>query len=691
MHGLHLNVARHRFSIIVVLTIGLLTGSLVGLWSPSAADVVGPKAQDRTVTNIVTKWMAEQHLSRHPLDDEISKRGLKSFLSGLDPMKIYFYKSDIDEFQRYETQLDDMLRQLDTRFAYAVFKRFLERVDERVAVVDELLKEEFDFTQQEQLITDADQLSYPATEEEARERWRKRLKYDLLLLKADKTEGQEAIDRLTRRYQNFARRMHQFDNDEVLEMFLTAVTTAYDPHTTYMSASTLDNFRIALGLNLEGIGAQLKDEDGQTVVAKVIPGGAADKHGKLQAEDRIVSVGQDDEGEMVDVIDMKLNDVVKLIRGTAGTVVRLGVMPADSNDVRVYKITRAKIELTDSAAAGKVFEQGTAADGSPFKIGVIDLPSFYMDMEGARQGLRDFRSTTVDVRRILDDFKTQGVDAVVLDLRRNGGGSLTEAINLTGLFIDQGPVVQVKGPDNRVQHYDDFDPGMAWDGPLVVVTSKLSASASEILAGAIQDYRRGLIVGDETTHGKGTVQSLLDLGSEAIGGPRAPNLGALKITMQQFYRPNGDSTQQRGVLADIVLPSITNYMDIGEADLDYAIEFDKVKRAEYSALNMVTPELLGKLRGESTQRLRDSSGFEEALKKIERYRAQKEKKRIDLNEERFFAERAELDADKEEERQLDETQNGSDTIERDYYLDEVLAIASDYVRELASRDLARVN
>jgi carboxyl-terminal processing protease len=485
--------------------------------------------------------------------------------------------------------------------------------------------------------------------------------------------------------------MHQFDNDEILEMYLTAFTTSYDPHTTYMSASSLDNFRILLGLKLEGIGAQLKDEDGQCVVANVVPGGPADKHGKLKAEDKVVSVGQGEEGEMVDVVNMKLNDVVQLIRGDAGTTVRLGVLPEGETDVKIYKITRDKIELTDSAASGKVFEDGKKVDGSPYKIGVIDLPSFYMDMDGARQGLADFRSTTVDVRKILEDFKSKSVDVVVLDLRRNGGGSLTEAINLTGLFIDQGPVVQVKGPDNRVQHYDDFDPGMAWDGPLVVMISKLSASASEILAGAIQDYRRGLIVGDETTHGKGTVQSLLDLGPELIGGPRAPNLGALKITMQQFYRPNGDSTQKRGVLADIVLPSITTYMDIGEADEEYAIEFDKVRRADYSPVNLVSSELLTKLRSESSDRLKGNSEFADVLKKIQRYREQKELKRVELNEEKFFAERAELNAEKEEQSQLDEPGPGGahDSIKRDYYLNEVMDIAKDYVRELTSRDVAR--
>lgn len=320
--------------------------------------------------------------------------------------------------------------------------------------------------------------------------------------------------------------MKQFDNNELLEMYLSSITTSYDPHTSYMSPSTLENFRIALQLNLEGIGAQLQDQDGKTVVAKVVPGGAADKFGKLKKDDQIISVGEGESGEMVDIVGMKLNDVVKMIRGKAGTLVRLGVIPVGTNESVTYEITRAKIELEDEAAHGEVFEAGTKADGSPMKLGVLDLPSFYQDMQAAQaaqDGAKNFRSATTDVRKILEDFKAKGVDAVVLDLRRNGGGSLVEAVDMTGLFIDEGPVVQVKGFNNRVDVHSDETPGAAWDGPLVVLTSKFSASASEILAGAVQDYQRGLVVGDEATHGKGTVQSLRYLG-EIIGGPYPPNL-----------------------------------------------------------------------------------------------------------------------------------------------------------------------
>jgi carboxyl-terminal processing protease len=449
----------------------------------------------------------------------------------------------------------------------------------------------------------------------------------------------------------------------------------------------MENFRILMRLNLEGIGAALQMVDGYTVISKIIPGGAADKQGKLKPEDRIVSVSND-KGEMVDVIDLKLNDVVDMIRGKAGTIVKLGVLPAGSNEMKVHTITRAKIELKDSEARCEVITEGTKVDGSPLKIGVIDLPSFYMDMERARNGNDDYKSTTRDVRKILDDFTQKGVDVVVLDLRRNGGGSLPEAISLTGLFIDQGPVVQVKNQIGEVDILPDEDPGVAWKGPLVVLTSKFSASASEILAGAIQDYRRGIIVGDTSTHGKGTVQSLLDLGERLIR-INPPPLGALKITMQQFYRPNGDSTQKRGVLADIPLPSITDHMDVSEADLDYALEFDRVKAAPFGAYKMADPMAVQSLVGASQVRISQSQEFAKLLRRIERYKEQKAKKVVTLNEKDFFAERAELDAEKEDEKQLEDQAVASDeVVKRDYYMNEVLAIAVDYARLLEHNRIA---
>lgn len=673
----------------------LLAGSLAGALGLLAADLTQPKARDRLVARNIMQLMQRDHLSKHALDDEIAQRGLKQFLKLLDPAKLYFLQSDVDEFQQKARELDEALRDGDISFGYTIFKRYLQRVDERLAAIEKLVAAEHDFTVKEDVVVNADAAKYATSLQESDDRWRRRIKYDLLILKSDKKEGQEARDRLLRRYQSFAKRMKQTDSDELLEMYLTAFTTSFDPHTTYMSPNSLDNFMISMSLQLEGIGAALQMQDGYTIVSKVIPGGAADKDGRLKPEDRIVSVGQGEEGEMLEVLDMKLNDVVDKVRGKANTIVRLGVIPSGTTETKIYNITRAKIELSDSEARGVVFEEGKKEDGSKVKLGVIDLPSFYMDMDGAKKGVEEFKSTTRDVRRILEDFKSKQVDVVVLDLRHNGGGSLTEAINLTGLFIDNGPVVQVKDPDGKVQHYDDLERGMAWEGPLVVVTSKFSASASEILAGAIQDYGRGIIVGDDATHGKGTVQSMLNLGDQLFRNPAQPrNLGALKITMQQFYRPNGDSTQRRGVLADIAMPSITNHMDVGESDLDYALAFDKVAPARYSRVEMVNGELVARLRAGSQQRVEKSDEFAKLAKRIERYRDFKSRKSQSVNEEEFLADRRDLNAEKEEEKQFEQQANGKgkdEVVKRDFYFNEVLAIAIDYLKELKSRNVVKAN
>jgi carboxyl-terminal processing protease len=681
-----------RLKSVVILAV---TACIVaGAWSLVPAELVAPRPNDRHVTHAVLELIRNRHIAKQPLDDAVSERGLKSFLRSLDPMKMYFLQSDIDEFMQQKHKLSGMLEDKDISFAYTVFRRFLQRIDERVKQIDELIEEDLDFTRDESMITDVDKRRHPTNLEEASELWRARIKYDMLVLKSDDMEDRAARDKLHRRYQSFARRMHQTDADELLEIFLTAMISSLDPHTSYMSPSSLENFRIQMRLNLEGIGAALQFEDGYTKVSKIIPGGAADRHGKLKAEDRIIGVGQDEDGEILDTVDMKLNDVVQMIRGRAGTVVQLRVIPAGSTESRVYTITRALVELKDSEARSEVIVEpapGAEADdpsAQKLRIGVIALPSFYMDMEAARMG-GAFKSTTRDVRKILEDFNAKGVDAVVLDLRRNGGGSLTEAINLTGLFIDRGPVVQVKHADSKIEVYEDTDSGMVWNGPLVVMTSKFSASASEILAGAIQDYGRGLVIGDSATHGKGTVQSLLDIGSELFRIPNPPNLGALKLTQQQFYRPGGDSTQKRGVLADIVLPSITDHMDVSEGDLDYAMEFDRIPAAKFRRMNMVSPEIIQQLNTRSQARVADCGEFARLLRNIDRYLEQKARKRVSLNEEQFFAERAELDADKEDRKQLEEQNDTDDEVlKRDFYVNEVLAITHDYVRLLQQERLA---
>jgi carboxyl-terminal processing protease len=623
----------------------------------------------------------------------MAARWMKNYLKALDPRKRYFLQSDVDEFMQQQNNLPDMVRKGDVTFAYTVFNRYLQRVDERLKDVDDLLAQPQDFTLDEQMSTDWDKLPYVKDAAEAKERWRKILKLELLVLKTskdekDKKEGQEAIDKLTRRYHSLSKRMHQISSNDLLEIYLTAMTSAFDPHTDYMSPRTYENFNILMRLELDGIGASLQSEDGVTTVKHLVPGGAAAKSGLLKVNDKVIGVGEGPEGDIVDIVDMKLDDAVNLIRGKAGTVLRLEIDPADKTGRKVITLTREKIELKDSEAKGEVFEAGTKPNGSPYKIGVIDLPSFYMNMEANRQGVPEYRSATRDVRVILDNFKKQGVDAVVLDLRYNGGGALLEAISLTGLFIPQGPVVQVKDADGRVIPYNYTDRvEMAWKGPLIVLTSKFSASASEILAGAIQDWGRGLIVGDHTTHGKGTVQSLLDVGEHFFHLPNYPPMGALKITMQQFYRPSGDSTQKRGVLADIELPSLTTHLDVGEADLDYPIAFDHIDPMQFRKLNYVTPELVAQLKTVSQSRVKGTGEFQKLERNIARYTEQKAKKVVTLNEQKF---REDMNTDKEEEKKFEElVDQEKNHIERTFYLDEVLNIAADYMNQLQQVARAR--
>ncbi|MFO0788722.1 MAG: carboxy terminal-processing peptidase [Pirellulales bacterium] len=648
-----------------------------------------PSATDRAITLSVAKLMEIQHLTGHRLDDQISERCLKTFVKDLDPLKLFFYQSDIDEFNAKKDHLDEFIKRGDISFAYEVFSRFLARVDERIALAEAELNKPENFDLDEEMVRDPEAATFPKTPEEAAERWRQRVKFDLLKETADKVPMDEAIKKLTKRYESIRKSWQQTSNDELMERYLTAMTSAFDPHSSYMAPSTLNNFNIQMKLELDGIGASLRAVDGYTVVQNIIPGGAADKNGGLKPEDKIVGVGQGQNGPMEDIVDMKLNDVVEKIRGKRGTVVRLEVEPKDGGGRKTVAIMRDRIELKDSEARSEVIERGKKADGSPYKIGVIQLPSFYMDMDGARMGLNDYKSTTRDVRRLLEDFKTKNVDAVVVDLRWNGGGSLTEAVNMTGLFIDSGPVVQVKDSAGRTQPYKDQEAGFVWEGPLVVMINKFSASASEIFAGAIQDYNRGIVIGDHSTHGKGTVQQLFDLSNALFRLNTNQNMGALKLTIQQFYRPGGDSTQNRGVVSDVELPSLTTHLDVGEKDLDYALEFSQVNPLPHDNFHMLNSQIVDGLRQRSQNRVAHSEYFAKEERQIKRYEEQKDKKTVTLNREKFLKERAELDADKEQEKMFEGMNDPKRPVfEMDGYGEEALDITVDYLELLGGNKVA---
>jgi carboxyl-terminal processing protease len=678
---------------LAMLAVAIFSASVFSTARLRADELGSLTASERQASIIVTTLMEQQHFSTHPLNDEISERALNLYLESLDPMKVYFTKSDIEEWSKEKTMLDDFAKAGNYNLTFKIFNRFLERVDQRVDLAIELADKEHDFTVDEDLITDRDAIDYVDDDGAIQERWRKRIKYNLLLFKGEEDSTEDPRERLKKRFTSFKRRMHQYSNDDVIEMYLTSITNAFDPHTSYMSKTSYKNFMIQMSLELDGIGATLQStDDGLTQIKRIVPEGAAAKHGELQIDDKIVAVGQDDDGEMVDITDMKLDDVVQMIRGKAGTKVRLKVLRPKSNEIKTVAIVRERISLKDSEAKGKVFTAGKKADGSDYKVGVIDLPSFYSEMGATGRASLDAKSTTKDVSKILDEFNAANVDGVILDLRSNGGGSLQEAIDCTGLFIDRGPVVQVKKLTGDVEALNDEKSGMKWDGPLVVLTSKFSASASEILAGAVQDYHRGLVVGDSATHGKGTVQNLLDLNMLLYNGVRNPpsTYGALKITTQQFYRPNGDSTQLRGVLADIVLPSITDYMDVSESDLEFPVKFDRVASAEFQTVDMVNKDLVNALKEKSDARRQQSEEFASQMQSIERYQEQKKRKSVTLNEEEFFARRKEFNAEKTDEETIEkQVNNTSDDIERNFYLDEVINITVDYLKALPNKKVAK--
>ncbi|MCG6155714.1 carboxy terminal-processing peptidase [Rubinisphaera margarita] len=644
---------------------------------------------DGDTARLVCKMIERSHINQEKIDDRISQSLFTRYLEDLDPNKLYFLKTDVDSWKGRQNELDDKLKNGDISFAKEVFTRYLELVEQQTDHAQELIDQEFDFTVDEEITVDPDVVDWGTAEERA-ERWRKRIKYELLDLKLEDNTLEEAREQLHRRYRTIAKNLKLTDEHEITEMYLSALTRSFDPHSSYMSPQTLEDFQINMRLSLEGIGAQLRYDDGFTVVAEVVKGGAADKDKRLKAGDKIVAVGQE-EGDMVDIVEMKLKDVVRLIRGPSGTKVRLKVKKAEGGEPAVYEMVRQKIELNEQEVKGEILDLEDRI-GRPTKVGLINIPSFYRDFAGAQNGDRDFKSTEKDVRKVLADFEKQGgVDAVVIDLRNNGGGALSEAIGVSGLFIKQGPVVQVKEIDGTVRSHDDENSDVAYDGPLVVICNRLSASASEIFAGVIVDYNRGIVVGDYTTHGKGTVQNVMPVADPLFRFRlfQAEDRGALKLTIQQFYRVNGDSTQNRGVRSDIVLPSRIDHMDLGESFLDNALEFDRIERAKgvYNA-GLTSGPIVDELQKSSKERIAGSDEFAKLKAQIDRLVERKNRKSVSLNEEVLGAER-ELEEETDEifpTIEGDSTSGGDDENEEEksvfpdtFYNDEVLEITSDYV------------
>lgn len=671
-----------------------------------------PTPDDGEIAYVTARALEQGHYRQHPFDNDYSEKFYDRYLESLDPQRLHFTQEDLKEFAQYRDKLDNLTlgkrRAADTAPAYRIFNRFRERLEQRVAYALELLKtEKFEFDGEDQITVNRKDEPYPLDLDEAHKLWRQRIRSEYLQEKiakfaekqkaerspkpkvaeakvneagntnktpeqvaweADKpsslaltntklaevtapvkkTDAEEIVEKLSKRYTRNAHLYRELEEIEVLEIYLTSLAHVYDPHTDYFNPRQAENFAIGMNLSLFGIGAVLQsDMEGYCKIAELKPG-PAKRSNKLKEGDRIVAVAQSNQPP-VDVVDMNLNKIVQMVRGPKGTEVRLTVISSDStSDRREIALIREEIKLDDQAAKAKVIDLPDAS-GKTVRIGVIDLPSFYVPMDtGAGRkpdsADTDAHYTSKDVARLLEKLKKEDVKGVILDLRRNGGGSLEECVKLTGLFIKDGPVVQVNGPGGEPFIDEDDDARIQYGGPLIVLTSRFSASASEILAGALQDYNRALIVGDLSTHGKGTVQQLNPLRMWIPENVMTNNPGTLKITKAKFYRASGKSTQLNGVASDIVLPSKWNYAkDIGEAAMESALPYDTVKSARFEKFNYVQP-YLSNLIAQSSQRIATNQEYIYIREDIEQFRKYQAMNSVSLNEKKRIAEWEEDDA-----------------------------------------------
>jgi carboxyl-terminal processing protease len=590
----------------------------------------------------VGRLLEQGHYSRKKLDEKVSPVFLKNYLDGLDYNHLYFTQKDIDLFTaKYATTLHNDVLLGNPEPAFIIFNIYKKRVEDRIAKIKEALKDTYDFTSDRTVEINRQKAPWPKDEADADQLWKLRVEGELLQESLNKHNIDTPAKLLAKRYDQVMRSLGEQTKEDIIKGFLTILAQTYDPHSEYMSRSELENFKINMALALVGIGAVLHSEDGYAKISELVPGGPASKEGHLKVGDRIAGVAQG-EKDFVDAVDMKLDKVVEMIRGKKDTIVRLQVIPATAADPSIRKIIeikREEIKLKDQEAKAEIIEH-YGPDGNAVRLGWIVLPSFYADME--HSGAAGAKSTTKDVLALINRLKAEHIQGLVMDLRRDGGGSLEEAVNLTGLFIKRGPVVQAKDSNGNVHVSKDRDPSVAWDGPLIVCTNRLSASASEIFAAALQDYNRALIVGDSSTFGKGTVQTMLEIGRiMPFLGSGGNEAGALKLTIQKFYRIAGGSTQLRGVESDVKLPSLFDHQDIGESALKGPLPYDTVPAADYDKVER--PLFKTELKQRSAARVAVDPEFRYITEDLDVIKQRLADNRVSLNEK---ARRAEIDQDK---------------------------------------------
>lgn len=639
-----------RFSIkpagLILFLVLLLSGAgYAKQTEPITLPALAPLPQQSQLDQVISGLLTHMHYRQSKIDDALSSTILDEYLSLLDFNKSYFLASDIRNFERYRRLLDDSLRSGNLWPVYDIYNVFQRRMAERTARIRQQLQQPVDFTIDEYLELDRKDAPWARDVAELDEYWRKRLKHELLNLVLAGKDPDAARKLLDKRYENRLRRSSQLTSDEVFQTYMNAVARSFDPHTAYMSPRSSHDFDIQMRLSLEGIGAVLRLVDENVEVMELVPGGPADLSKQLKPKDKIIGVAQGDDGPMVDVIGWRLEDVVDLIRGPRGSVVRLEVVPADADAsaAKIVRIVRNQVQLEEQAAKSSI--KTVPGRDRSYRIGVITIPGFYVDFAAAQRGDSNYRSTTRDVQRLLEQLKRDKVDGIVIDLRRNGGGSLKEVVQLTGLFIKEGPVVQVRNAKGEIVQEVDRDPTVVYDGPLAVLVDRFSASASEIFAGAIQDYGRGIVLGDRT-FGKGTVQTLIDL--DRFLSDEGKAAGQLKLTIAKFYRVNGSSTQHRGVIPDIRFPTPFHGDDVGESAEKYALPWDEIAPTRYQAAGWIPPALIQELERLHQARVATDPDYRDYLADVAKAEQARQQKVVSLQLAKRKAEQEQLRAQQRE-------------------------------------------
>ncbi|HAV88537.1 carboxy terminal-processing peptidase [Stutzerimonas balearica] len=591
--------------------------------------------RDQVIASLnIVELLKRHHYNKPPLNDARSEKIFDSYIEMLDPSRSYFLASDLNEFRQWRDRFDDLLKSGNLEPGFTIYKRHLERLQSRLDYALSLLDkgvDSFDFTQDESLLVDREKAAWAKDTKELDDLWRKRVKDEVLRLKIAGKEPKDIQELLTKRYRNQLARLSQTRSEDVFQTYINAFAQSYDPHTQYLSPDNAENFDINMSLSLEGIGAVLQSDSEYVKVVRLVPAGPAEKSKQLAPADKIVGVAQGDE-EMVDVIGWRLDEVVKLIRGPKGSVVRLEVIPASNapsdQTSKIVAITREAVKLEEQAAKKSVLN--LEHEGQAFKLGVIEVPAFYLDFKALRAGDQNYKSTTRDVKKLLSELEKEKVDGVIIDLRNNGGGSLQEATELTGLFIDKGPTVLVRNADGRVDVLADDSEGAYYKGPMAVLVNRLSASASEIFAGAMQDYHRALILGGQT-FGKGTVQTIQPL-----------NHGELKLTLAKFYRVSGQSTQHQGVIPDISYPADVDTKEIGESSLPEALPWDSIRAAINPEMNPFKP-FLTELKARHDARTQADPDFVFTRDRLALTQELMNETSVSLNEQKRRAQQAEVE------------------------------------------------